>query len=61
MPYRNTWKYVKKFPDTKEEDWQHVKGFGLVATPDGNYDAEIHWSQCESVGKVDLFIKRWIE
>ncbi len=45
----------------KTENWQHVKGFGYLDTPDGEYYAEVHWVQCEGIGKFDFFVKRWIE
>ncbi len=60
-PYRNAWKYAEKYPGTRAQDWQHVKGIGIVSTPDGDFKAEIHWSQCEGVGKVDMFVKKWLE
>lgn len=44
----------------RPEDWQHVKGFGVLDTPDGDMEAEVHWSQCSGIGKVEFFIKRWI-
>ena len=42
-------------------DWQHVKAFGTVETPDGDRTVEIHWSQCDGVGKKEMFIKRWMD
>lgn len=59
-PYRDAWKYAEKYGG-KAEDWQHVKGRGVIATPDGDFEAEIHWSQCEGIGKHEFFIKRWLE
>jgi len=56
--YRNAKKYADKYGGSPE-DWQHVKGHGIVATMDGDRPAEIHWSQCKKIGKVDLFIKKW--
>lgn len=58
--YRNAQKYVDKYGG-KLEDWQHVKGTGILSTSDGDIKAEVHWSQCEGIGKVDFFVKRWIE
>ena len=58
--YRNADKYAKKYGG-KAEDWQHVKGFGWLATADGDTKAEVHWSQCEKIGKFDFFVKRWLE
>lgn len=42
-------------------DWQHVKGFGTLSTPDGDRQAEIHWSQCEGIGKQEMFVKEWLD
>ena len=56
--YRNAYKYADAYGG-KIEDWQHVKGNGWIAYTDGDRYAEIHWSQCEGIGKYDLFIKRW--
>ena len=36
-------KYVERYGGTAE-NWQHVKGLGLLDTPDGHIRAEIHWS-----------------
>lgn len=59
-PYRNAAKFAEKYGG-RIEDWQHVKGKAVLSTPDGDRKAEIHWSQCENIGKKDFFIKRWME
>lgn len=59
-PYRNAWKYVRDFGG-KEKDWQHVKGKGILDYYGEDRRAEVHWSQCAGIGKVDFFIKRWLE
>lgn len=41
------------------EDWQHVKGHGVLVTDDGDRKAEVHWMQCEGHGKHDFFVKKW--
>ena len=53
-------KYAKKYGG-KTEDWQHVKGKGYIAKPEGDIQAEVHWMQCEGVGKFDFFVKEWLE
>lgn len=58
--YRMAYKYVEKYGG-KLEDWQHVKGKAVLETPDGDFPAEVHWSQCEGIGKVDFFVKRWLD
>lgn len=51
-------KYAKAYGG-KPEDWQHVKGHGVLDTPDGYRNAEVHWMQCEGFGKHDFFVKKW--
>ena len=53
-------KYASKYGGASE-DWQHVKGFGDLVTDDGERRAEVHWMQCEGVGKFDFFIKEWLD
>ena len=53
-------KYAARYGGDASE-WQHVKGFGLVETIDGDRPAELHWSQCEGIGRVEMFIKRWLD
>ena len=59
-PFRKAEEYAIKYGG-KIENWQHVKGFGEIATADGNRKAEIHWSQCEQIGKKEMLIKEWLE
>jgi SPP1 gp7 family putative phage head morphogenesis protein len=59
-PYRKAYVYANAHGG-KEEDWQHVKGFGWLETPEGDMRAEVHWSQCEGIGKYDFFVKRWLD
>lgn len=56
--FRKAQKYADQYGGSPEE-WQHVKGHGLVETADGDRKAEVHWVQCEGVGKFDFFVKRW--
>lgn len=59
-PYRNAEKYAERYGG-KAEDWQHVKAIGTLETDEGDQLAEIHWSQCEGVGKREMFVKKWLE
>ena len=58
--YRKASWYARKYGGDID-DWQHVKGVGVVETPDGQFKAELHWSECEGMGRLDMFIKRWLE
>lgn len=58
--YRQAYKYADKY-NNEPEDWQHVKGNGVLRTEDGDRPAEIHWSQSDQTGPVDHFIKRWLD
>lgn len=55
-------KIAEKYADRhggNPEDWQHVKGHAVLATDDGDRKAEVHWMQCEGIGKYDFFVKKW--
>ena len=58
--YKKAERYAEKYGG-KPEDWQHVKGTGTVDYYGEYRDAELHWSQCEGIGKEEFFIKRWLE
>lgn len=58
--YFNARKYADRFGG-KAEDWKHCKGTGILMTQEGEQKAEVHWSECENIGKVDFFVKRWLE
>lgn len=42
-------------------NWQHIKGIGTVDYNGEDRQAEVHWFQEPSVGKVKFKIKRWLE
>lgn len=56
--FRKAQKYADRYGGAPE-DWQHVKGHGVIETPEGDRNAEVHWVQCAGVGKYDFFVKRW--
>ena len=56
--FRKAAKYAERYGGSAE-NWQHVKGHGVIETPDGDRNAEVHWVQCDGVGKFDFFVKRW--
>ena len=60
VPYRKAEKFSRKYGGDIEK-WQHVKGIGILDTEEGHRKAETHWSQCDGVGKVEFFIKRWLD
>lgn len=41
--------------------WQHAKGFGTLDYHGEELDAEVHWFQEETVGKVKFKVKKWLE
>lgn len=61
VPFRNAKEFSEKYGGNPK-DWQHVKGIGFI-TKDKEVikKAEIHWSQCKEIGKVEMFIKRLID
>lgn len=52
--FRKAQKYANRCGG-RPEDWQHAKGFGLLATPDGDREAEVHWVQCPGIGQFEFF------
>lgn len=42
-------------------DWQHVKGFGLIDFYGEPRHAEVHWFQNRDVGKIKFKVKEWLE
>lgn len=59
-PFRKAEKYADRYGG-KPGDWQHAKGFGVLATPEGDREAEVHWVQCSGVGKFEFFVKEWLD
>ena len=59
-PYRNAAEFARVYGG-EPENWQHVKGVGSVDFYGESRKAELHWSQCEGVGKFEFFIKEWLE
>lgn len=51
---------VKEFGGTPEK-WQHAKGVGVLDYHGDELNAEVHWFQEDSVGKVKFKVKRWLE
>lgn len=41
--------------------WQHAKGFGVLDFHGEERNAEVHWFQEESVGKVKFKVKDWLD
>lgn len=58
--FRKADKYAKRYGG-KPKDQQHCKGKGVVDYYGEERKAEVHWVQCESVGKHEFFIKEWLE
>lgn len=59
-PFRKAEKYADRYGG-KPEDWQHAKGFCVLATPEGDREAEVHWVQCSGAGKFEFFVKEWLD
>lgn len=58
--FRDAEKYADRYGGAAE-DWQHAKGVGTLETPDGERHAELHWVQCEGLGKREMFVKEWLD
>ena len=44
---------------TKAEDWYKVRGTATITNGIEERTEEIHWYQCENIGKVEYKLKRW--
>jgi len=44
---------------TKVEDWYKVRGTALITNGVEEKIEEIHWYQCENIGKVEFKQKNW--
>ena len=58
--FRDARKYASRYSGAVEE-WQHVKGNGVVSTNDGDRPVELHWVQCSGIGKREMFVKEWLD
>lgn len=50
---------VAEFGGSRDK-WQHAKGIGVLDVDGEEIEAEIHWFQEETVGKVKFKVKEWI-
>lgn len=45
---------------TKVKDWFKVRGTATITNGNDTYsNCEIHWYQCENIGKIELKVKVW--
>lgn len=51
---------TKEFGGSPDK-WQHVKGIGTLDYYGEELEAEVHWFQEETVGKVKFKVKEWLE
>lgn len=58
--FRQAEKYAQRYGGAAS-NWQHAKGKCMLATDEGDVKAEIHWVQCEGIGKKEMFVKKWLE
>ena len=43
------------------ENWQHAKGFGVLNDGGEEREAEVHWFQETTAGKVKFKVKEWLD
>ena len=60
IEFRDAPKYANRYGG-EASAWQHAKGIGIVNTPGGDTKAELHWIQCDGIGKKEMFVKEWLE
>jgi len=44
--------------DTRAKDWKKMTGTATIKTDNGPEIAEIHWYQCENIGKIEMKVKQ---
>ena len=44
---------------THPDDWIKARGTAIVENGNETCEAEVHWSQCTDIGKVEFKAKRW--
>ena len=60
VEFRTAQKYADRYGGNPD-NWQHAKGICSLVTPDGIQRAEVHWVQCEKIGRHEMFVKRWLD
>ncbi len=58
--YRDADKFAEKYGG-RVEDWKHGKGVGIVDVDGEHIRAALHWSEIEGLGRVEIFVKEWLE
>ena len=57
-PIRDIERLVRQYPNTKEQNWQKVKGHAELNLNGETFKAEIHWYEEPSIGKVEIKYKK---
>lgn len=50
---------VSKYPGSDADEWQKVKATATIVWKDVSDQAEIHWYEEATIGKIDFKFKRW--
>lgn len=58
--FRDAAKYAERYGGSPDA-WQHAKGIGMVDFYGEEIMAELHWVQCDGIGRFEFFVKRWFE
>lgn len=61
---REVQRLIRDYPlpnglQTKAQDWYKVRGTAVITDGMTEKIKEIHWYQCENIGKVEYKIKNW--
>ncbi len=46
---------------TKAKDWHKVRATAIITNGETKKKVEVHYYQCDNIGKVEFKVKRWIE
>lgn len=60
-PIRDIDRLVKQYPKSEAKLWQKVKGHARLIQDGEEFDAEIHWYEEPSVGRVETKHKKYLE
>lgn len=59
-PIRDVGRLVSQYKGSKAEEWQKVKGIAELEQNGEQYNAEIHWYEEPSIGRVETKFKKYI-
>ncbi len=64
LKIREVQRLINKYPLqnghlTKAKNWYKVRGTGIITNGNVEIKTELHWYQCENIGRVEFKEKQW--